>query len=376
MGPAVDCMDGVDPETAGFDIRLCKVKGVGKGSAKKNELSEQFGPIPPSGSRIFAGKCFLLTNTDVKIQYSMEEDSSSGADMTDYEEPKIKFSKSYLTKQIQGGGGEVYLRFEDVPPNRYKDCYLVANKPSHTALFILCLAHGIPIICNEWIAKCCKDNTCPNINAFQMPTGYSLEKKEFKTRVKSKPLHGMKIGLVSDVKIFIKFWKKVVEAAGASVTVISKPMKEMEELDVLIPYQCPFEIEKHINELGKPLVTTTWVTQCLVNVHSCMLMANKLQQLAQDGGLSRLQICLLMKLELPTIFEFSLSSFAKNTFKNIYLYQQKYIMNLTFSQILFFLQYLFVLNGINDLSWCVQDSYFIQLNIFVFIPVACVYLLK
>ena len=42
-------------------------------------------------------------------------------------------------------------------------------------------------------------------------------------------------------------------------------VKEMKDLQVFVSNQCPFEVHKQIEELGKPLVTTKWVVQCLVN---------------------------------------------------------------------------------------------------------------
>ena len=135
--------------------------------------------MPESGSKIFSGKCFLLTNSDVKLERSMSEGKckqeervwsydceisfykllclpDTATENTDYDEPVAQFSKSYLTKQIQAGGGEVFVRFEDVPPNKHKSCYLVANKPNQTALYILCIAYGIPIVANTWIIQSCK----------------------------------------------------------------------------------------------------------------------------------------------------------------------------------------------------------------------------
>ena len=66
-----------------------------------------------------------------------------------------------------------------------------------------------------------------------LPVGYSLEKRDFVNRAKAQPLQRVKIGLVSDAKFFVKFWKKVLEAAGAAVTVIP-PQKSKRSCNLLL----------------------------------------------------------------------------------------------------------------------------------------------
>jgi hypothetical protein len=50
-----------------------------------------------------------------------------------------------------------------------------------------------------------------------MPAGWSLEKRDYITKVKRRPLSSMRIGVISDTKYFLKFWELVLKGAGASV---------------------------------------------------------------------------------------------------------------------------------------------------------------
>ncbi|XP_021929935.1 uncharacterized protein LOC110834765 isoform X3 [Zootermopsis nevadensis] len=71
---AIEDVDGVERESLGREIKFRKVKGQGRMAPKKN-WDILMGPIPPEGSKIFAGKFFLLTRSDVKQKYSSRTDS-------------------------------------------------------------------------------------------------------------------------------------------------------------------------------------------------------------------------------------------------------------------------------------------------------------
>lgn len=60
-------------------------------------------------------------------------------------------------------------------------------------------------------------NICKPVTNHLLPTGWSLEKRDFITKVKRHPLLSMKIGVVSDTKYFLKFWELVLKGAGARV---------------------------------------------------------------------------------------------------------------------------------------------------------------
>lgn len=43
-------------------------------------------------------------------------------------------------------------------------------------------------------------------------------------------------------------------------------VKELERLDVVVcNYSCPTNIQKQLEQQGTPLVSTTWIVQCLIN---------------------------------------------------------------------------------------------------------------
>jgi hypothetical protein len=180
------------------------------------------------------------------------------------------FSRSCLTEQIKAGSGKLYDRFEDVPAIKYDSCYLISDRPNQTAKFILCLAHGIQLVSYAWIIECCETNVCQPLSKYYLAAGWSLEKQGYVRRnLRERPLSCVNIGLISDTENFRKFWELVLKGAGACVFGISqKPsLKELEHLELVVcSCSCPFDIQKELEELGMPLVSTTWIVQCLINV--------------------------------------------------------------------------------------------------------------
>lgn len=267
---AMEDVDGVEQES--HEIKLGKVKGLDRRTPRKN-LGNMLGPIPPAGSKIFAGKFFLLTSSDVKHLCTKRED----AEGYDSEcqctacgvSQKAQFSRSHLTEQIKAGCGKLYDRFEDIPQSKYDSCYLISDRPNQTAKFILCLAHGIQLVSYTWIIECCETNVCQPLSRHYLAAGWSLDKREYVRRNPNKrPLSCVNIGLVSDTKHFRKFWELVLKGAGAYVFGVSqKPcVKELVHLEVLVSsHSCPIDIQMQLEQLGTPLVSTTWIVQCLIN---------------------------------------------------------------------------------------------------------------
>jgi hypothetical protein len=62
-----------------------------------------------------------------------------------------------------------------------------------------------------------QENICKPVTNHLLPAGWSLEKRDFVTKVKRQPLLSMRIGVVSDTKYFLKFWELVLKGAGADV---------------------------------------------------------------------------------------------------------------------------------------------------------------
>nr|CAD7267231.1 unnamed protein product [Timema shepardi] len=277
------------------DQARCKVKSSGKKGTKLVEedprIVEELGPIPPEGSTIFRGKCFLLTCSYL----GMTPDSSS---RSEDENTEYLFDRRRLTRQLEAGGGVVYDSVEDVPKNQYDDCYLIANKTLQTPKFLLCLAYKIKIIRNTWvIAQCRGQNVDPG--GFKLDAGYSWEKEKMmhisykKTHL---PLTNQEVRVVSDSKNFIHFWTEILTALGANVLensslsrgesrlflplllhtlsnghVVSTRLvllseSSNKEVDVIVSdFACADEVQLEAERYNIPVVSSTWVSQCLIN---------------------------------------------------------------------------------------------------------------
>lgn len=57
----------------------------------------------------------------------------------------MPFFKDYLKQQIEAAGGTVYSNFENVPTNKYRNCFLLAPFPCITAKYVQCLAANITV---------------------------------------------------------------------------------------------------------------------------------------------------------------------------------------------------------------------------------------
>lgn len=58
---------------------------------------------------------------------------------------EVPFFKDHLKQQIEAAGGTVYNNFENVPTNKYRNCFLLAPFPCITAKYVQCLAANIPV---------------------------------------------------------------------------------------------------------------------------------------------------------------------------------------------------------------------------------------
>ncbi|XP_066994409.2 TP53-binding protein 1 [Anabrus simplex] len=260
-----------------------RVKGKGRSTTKRfassnqsnnktenPDLIESLGPIPPEGSKIFSGMHFLLTYAGTgSIPYPSGGSEESGWETADAGDSR-RFVKSRLKSQLEAGGGKVYEHFKDVPDDVYSSCYLIADRPTETAKYILCLASGIKIVDYQWVITKCEGKIGVRYDESMLPTGWSVEDKKFvefdlKTR-KKKPLNGIKVGLVNDSKQFLEFWDRVLVAIGAKVLKISSDRdKELKSVKVIVTdICCPPEVQDRAREWNIPMVSTSWVKQCLI----------------------------------------------------------------------------------------------------------------
>ncbi|XP_038221910.1 TP53-binding protein 1-like isoform X1 [Zerene cesonia] len=301
---------GVEPEVQktprkidGVKAGPLQLKGAAKQNiGKKNSKLTKFendedtvstlGPIPPAGSTLFAGLHFLLTCTDQprpvdkrekeseKSQetrhYSSEEDGETTSSMvgTDTEELEFcdrPFNKERLKEQLEAGGGIVYSDFDDVPKSKYASCMLIAPRPCLTIKYILCLAADVRAVSHAWVVRSCAAARRLDPDAFLLPAGFSLHRRAYVTWV---PPSGKRnttffedkvILICGEQDTFVKFWGRVCSLAGATTRVVNEEDLNMSGAFALIAdFDCPHEVQNKANQDNIPLVSPTWVKQCLI----------------------------------------------------------------------------------------------------------------
>lgn len=293
---------GVEPESEGCKVVPVatgssrgkgKVSAKGKGKAlfattnilkESAELDETLGPIPPKDSKMFEGMIFLLTSVDFEPSKSYEKvheicsDSEGEREFSSY-----RFVKDRLRMQLEAGGGTVLESLDDVPEDRLRDTILIANRPCLTAKYISCLAKAVKIINHDYVIQRVKGDTC-SPNAFGLPLGWSLLDDRYvgngvdlgaiqRTRKggSRQLLARKKLVLVHETPQFLAFWQKVLNDLGAKTTTFSptdatKADGELKSADAIISdASCPPQIQERAREWHKPLISTTWITQCLIN---------------------------------------------------------------------------------------------------------------
>ncbi|CAH0687914.1 unnamed protein product [Spodoptera exigua] len=299
---------GVEPEVQrtprkidGVKAGPLQLKGASKQNiGKKNSKLTKFendedtvskmGPIPGPDNKLFSGLHFLLTCTETPRRtrtekatqsaetrhYSSEEDgettsSVAGTDTEDLEFCDRPFNKERLKEQLEAGGGTVYSHFDDVPKNKYQVCKLIAPRPCLTAKYIQCLAADIRSVSHGWVIMSCIENSLHDIDSFALPAGWSILKQRFINWV---PPSGKRnatffkdkiILLCGDQDTFVKFWERVCTLAGATTRVVNEEDLNMSgALALVTEWDCPHEVQNKANQDNIPLVSTTWVVQCLI----------------------------------------------------------------------------------------------------------------
>ena len=280
---------GVQPEIIGTPYEQIvkgpqnriKSKSRSKKKAEDEETIATYGPIPRADSNLFKGMSFILTCAPLETidRYQVDNKDYSSDTGTENEEDWVKkaFIRDRLTKQIEAGGGKVYTDFNEIPQGEYKSTKLITNVPNTTAKTLLCLSVGIPVYNHNWIIRCCQEGKIVNPAEDELPTGWSLDKQsyvEMFRRPSNKPLTQVVviIPVVESERQFISFWRQICENIGAVVLLPDKP-DPMEGFDdgtvVLTNRSCPSWAVERATELQIPLLSTTWVVQCLIEGKVC-----------------------------------------------------------------------------------------------------------
>ncbi|XP_033335111.2 uncharacterized protein LOC117225554 [Megalopta genalis] len=280
---------GVQPEIIGTPHEQI-VKGPqsrikSKPRSKKKIDDEQtiitFGPIPSKDSNLFKGMSFILTcaplETLDRYQSDIKDYSSDPGTENEEEWSKKPFVRDRLIAQITAGGGKIYTDFNDIPENEYLSTKLITNVPNTTAKTLLCLSVGIPAYNHNWIIRCCQEGKIVNPAEDELPAGWSLDKKsyvEMFQRPSNKPLTKVIVIIpnIESEKLFVTFWRKICENAGAVVLLADKPdtMEGFAEGTVVLTNRsCPSWAVGKASELQIPLLSTTWVVQSLIEGKFC-----------------------------------------------------------------------------------------------------------
>ncbi|XP_058055948.1 mucin-2-like [Anopheles bellator] len=288
----LDAVDGVQPELQRTEqeSELVKINLIAEyfGADYDEENAAQLlGAIPYSAKTLFRNKHFLLSCT-------IPPKSADNYELNRATFSSAPFVKQHLRRQIEAGGGKVYNFFEDVPKNKYKNCKLIAPRPSTTALYIQCLACNIVAVSHEWIAQCCHEQTLLDHKNYTLPSGWSFLEQRYMPwgagRTQNKrstptPLSSTSINVASLNKDFNDFWSRVCRLGGATVRLIKRESDVTETLSgyLLTDQEFPEEIKIKASRIGLLVVSTVWVVQCLINGRICHPSSHeKLTQIYQE----------------------------------------------------------------------------------------------
>lgn len=150
--------------------------------------------------------------------------------------------------------------------------------PNVTAKSLLCLSVGIPAYNHNWIIQCCLEDKLINPAGWSLPVGWSLEKQsyiEVFQRPNKKPLSQVIviIPVMESEKKFTSFWRQICENAGA-VVLLPDSSESMDAYGyegavVVTKRKCPSWAIAKATKLQLPLLSTTWVVQCLIEGRIC-----------------------------------------------------------------------------------------------------------
>ncbi|KAL6266928.1 hypothetical protein P5V15_000013 [Pogonomyrmex californicus] len=265
-----------------------KSKPRSKKKVEDPQMVETLGPIPLN-SNIFKGMSFILTCASLEALDRYQDLSGltlSGTETeTDVETENEDdwddrpFVRDRLHAQILAGGGKIYENFEKIPKDEYVDTKLITNVPNTTEKYILCLSVGISVCNHKWIIRCCTEGKIVNVAEHVLPTGWSLQKRGYVEKFemsRSKPLEEIVVIIpsLSYDRQFATFWQQVCENAGAAV-LIAEDSEAMETMDfasnimVVSNCRCPSWAVNRAARQQIPLLSTTWVIQCIIEGRLC-----------------------------------------------------------------------------------------------------------
>ncbi|XP_053659348.1 TP53-binding protein 1-like [Anopheles marshallii] len=284
----LDAVDGVQPELqrTEHESELIRMSLVSEyfGPDEGDRLDQLLGPIPVDAKTLFRNKHFLLSCTV----------PSKGVAAAATEFSNVPFIKQHIRRQIEAGGGKVYQFFEDVPKNKYKQCKLIAPRPSTTAIYVQCLASDIVAVSHEWIIQCCQVLMMLDYKPHVLPAGWSFLENRFidwsggrgkDKRTSGTPFSSVCINVASLCKDFNDFWSRVCKLAGGTVRLIKTESDITENLTgyLLTDQEFPEEIKIKAARTGLLVVSTVWVVQCLILGRVCHPNSNeKLTQIYQE----------------------------------------------------------------------------------------------
>ncbi|KAJ8683671.1 hypothetical protein QAD02_019463 [Eretmocerus hayati] len=260
-----------------------KVKGKGRSRKKPDskEDIENLGPVPETNSEIFKGMSFILScvslETLEKYQVSQPSNDSESEPGTENEEQWVKrpFVRNRLKEQLISGGGKVYDNFEDIPPEEYAITKHITNVPNLTKKALLCLSVGIKTYNHQWVIRSCLENKPIQLADEELPSGWSLEKRAYidsYQRSKERPFEHTAVAIphvVSEGE-FSQFWKRICENAGASVQLLKNQDDSFVQCTVVLANKkCPSWVMEKADAWQIPVVSTTWVVQCLIEGKLC-----------------------------------------------------------------------------------------------------------
>ncbi|KAI4483795.1 hypothetical protein M0804_008055 [Polistes exclamans] len=282
-------LSGIQPEIVGTPNEQI-VKGPqhrikGKSRSKKKVENEEIvatlGPIPNNNSTLFKGMSFILTCASLEVldRFRVDNKDSDSETGTENEEEWVRrpFVRDRLKTQIETAKGKIYDDFDLIPKEEYKNTKLITNVPNTTAKNLLCLSVGISAYNHNWIIQCCQEDTLVNPSAFILPAGWSLEKESYIEnfqRPNTKPLNQVIviIPIIETDKKYTSFWRQICENAGAIVLLVdgSESMEGFAEGTVVVTnHRCPSWAVTKADKWQLPLLSTTWVIQCLIEGKIC-----------------------------------------------------------------------------------------------------------
>ncbi|KAK3842370.1 MAG: hypothetical protein J3R72DRAFT_523558 [Linnemannia gamsii] len=175
-----------------------------------------------------------------------------------------------IMKKIETGGGKVEKNFPSVIeryPSGLSNVMLISYTYLRSSKYCEALALNVPRLSYRWIESCVKTNQLQPHQHYKLATGYS---NELETVVFNEPLNDL--GIFDDLQIgicgapiFMKKWKRPLQAAGATVVHITAEKGPMSCNYVVFENLESFETYCQDSTIPLRPLAREWLVQCLVN---------------------------------------------------------------------------------------------------------------